>query len=244
MSKTIAVVGAGPGIGMAVAERFGREGFNVALLARNPTALAGHASNLKDIGVGAAAFPTDVLDRVALANSIDEVISRFGSVDVLEYGPTPSPASMRLPRDTDVENEQFHLNLQVLGAIAAVRAVLPAMLERETGTLLFTTAASAQHPAPITGSFGIAAGALLNYVRLLNKDLAANGVHAGLVSVAGLVVPPGKTAADNASDFPPGIPLVAAEDVAELHWRMHRDRDQVEVFAGDIDVLLANKQLY
>jgi NADP-dependent 3-hydroxy acid dehydrogenase YdfG len=244
MVETIAIIGAGPGVGLALAERFGREGFKVALLARGPGSLASLEVRLNAAGVEAASFPTDVLNRAALASALRAVIERFGTIDVLEYGPTPPQASMRLPRDTDVENEQFHLDLQILGAITAVREVLPGMLERKAGSILFTTAASAQHPALVTASFGVAAGALLNYARLLNKDLAADGVHAGIVSIAGLVVPPGKTVSENASDFPPGIPLVSAEDVAQFHWHMHRDKGTGEVFAGNIEALLANKNLY
>jgi NADP-dependent 3-hydroxy acid dehydrogenase YdfG len=244
MKKTIAVVGAGPGIGMAVAQRFGREGFNVALIARNSEALQSLVRKLEETSVEAAAFQADVLDRPGLISALEKVTARFGSIDVLEYGPTPPFDSMRGPRDLDIENEQYHLDLQVLGAIAAVRTVLPGMLANKAGSLLFTTAASAQYPTAVTASFGVAAGALLNYVRLLHKDLAPTGVYAGMVSIAGLVVPPGKDLAEAASDFPPGIPLLDAADVAELHWNLHSDRQSPEVFAGDIKALLANPHLY
>jgi short-subunit dehydrogenase len=242
VKKTIAVVGAGPGIGMSVAKRFGREGFNVAVIARNTESLEKLVQELGNLGIDAAAFRADVLDRVGLVAALQEVTTRFGSIDVLEYSPTPGFESMRGPRDIDVENEQFHLDLQVLGAIAAVRTVLPAMLERQTGSLLFTTAASAQHPAAITASFGVAAGALLNYVRLLHKGLSVSGIHVGLVSVAGLVVPPGID--PSSGDFPPGIPLIDADEIGNLHWDLHTKLQGPEVYAGDIEALLSNPHLY
>ncbi len=145
MKKTIAVVGAGPGIGMSVAKRFGREDFNVAVIARNASSLDKLVQELGSLGIDAAAFRADVVERAGLVAALQEATTRFGSIDVLEYSPTSSFDSMRGPKDIDVENEQFHLDLQVLGAIAAVRTVLPAMLERQSGSLLFTTAASAQH---------------------------------------------------------------------------------------------------
>jgi NADP-dependent 3-hydroxy acid dehydrogenase YdfG len=148
VKKTIAVVGAGPGIGMAVAQRFGREGFNVALIARNSDKLQRLVSKLEETSVEAAAFQADVLDRPCLVVALEKVAAHFGSVDVLEYGPTPPFDSMRGPRELDVENEQYHLDLQVLGAISAVRTVLPGMLDIKAGSLLFTTAASAHNIRP------------------------------------------------------------------------------------------------
>jgi NADP-dependent 3-hydroxy acid dehydrogenase YdfG len=239
MPKTIAVVGAGPGVGMAVAARFAREGYRVALLARNLPRLRQLAARLGERGFEAEAFEADVLDRGDLAASLELAASRLGPVDVLEYSPLPPMASMRRPRDIDADNELFHLDFQVLGAIAAVRTVLPGMLERRSGSLLFTTAPSATRPILMTASFGIAAGGLLNYVRLLHRDLSGDGVYAGIVSVAGVVVS-GDPAEDDAhaADFPPGIPFVPAADIADLHWRLHAERNRVYADAGDDEALI------
>ena len=233
MSKTIAIVGAGPGVGLAVAERFGREGFQVALLARSLDKLDGLVHKLAELGVEAAAFVADVLDREGLTAALQRVVSRFGSIDVLEYGPLPDLKAMCGPRDIDAENTQLHLDHQVLGAITAVRAVLPSMVERRAGSLLFTTAVSAQHPLAMTASFGVAAGAFLNYARLLHSDLVADGVFAGIVSIAAVVVPGNDAEIEYAAQFPPGMPLIRAREVADLHWDLHLERDRCEVFAGD-----------
>lgn len=244
MTRTIAIVGAGPGVGLAVAERFGREGYRVALLARNAEKLDTLVAGLSAAGIEAAAFPADVFDRAGLASALEAARLRFGSIDVLEYGPTPGPGTMRRPRDIEVADEQVHLDMQVLGAIAAVRAVLPGMIERKAGAILFTTAASAQHPIAMTANFGVAAGALLNYARLLHKDLAADGIYAGIVSIAGLVLPPDQGEDRHSSRFPPGMPLMTAAEVAELHWELQVTRDRAEAFAGDIDALRAKSGLY
>jgi NADP-dependent 3-hydroxy acid dehydrogenase YdfG len=234
--KTIAVVGAGPGVGMAVAERFGGAGYRVALLARNVSRLRDLAGRLAAEGIQTEVFEPDVLDRSDLAESLDEAAQRLGPIDVLEYSPVPPMASMRQPRDIDVENELFELDFSVLGAIAAVGTVLPGVLSRGTGGLLFTTAPSAAHPLTVTASFGVAAAALLRYVELLNRDLRPDGVYAGVVSIAGVVasddpaVPQHETSA-----FPPGLPLIPAAQVAELHWHMRVARDSAYTDAGDID---------
>ncbi|PUZ25858.1 hypothetical protein DCC81_16525 [Chitinophaga parva] len=61
------------------------------------------------------------------------------------------------------------------------------MLKRKNGSILFTTASSAQRPINLTASFGVAAGALLNYAWLLNTDLKEDNIYAGIVSIAALV---------------------------------------------------------
>lgn len=228
MTRAIAVVGAGSGIGLAVAERFGAEGFAVALIARNPARLDSLAGRLKGQGIETAGFAADVLDRPGLGRALAAAADRFGGIEVLEYGPKPTLA-VKQPRVIDVENEQLHLDLSVLGAVAAVQSVLPGMLERKSGALLFTTAASAQYPVTFTASFGVAAGAALNYARVLHQDLKADGIYAGIVSVAGLVVPRG----EETGESPTGLPLVAAQDVADAHWRLYEERATIEAIVGD-----------
>src|ERR1700683_5502447 len=132
MSKVIAIVGAGPGIGLAIAQRFGREGFNIALIARNAKKLDELCTQLTSQGVESAAFAADVLDRPALVRALETAAARFGTIDVLEYGPAPASATLRTPRMIDVQNQKFQLDFGVLGAVAAVQAVLPAMLERKS----------------------------------------------------------------------------------------------------------------
>jgi NADP-dependent 3-hydroxy acid dehydrogenase YdfG len=235
MSKTIAIVGAGPGVGLAVAERFASEGFRVALIARNQEKLDGLVVRLKARGTQAAAFVADVRNRPALKKALEEAAAQLGSIEVLEYGPTATSDTLRSPRAIDADNEQFHLDLGVLGAVAAVQAVLPGMLERKSGGLLFTTAASAQHPVTFTASFGVAAGATLNYARVLYQDLKGDGIYAGIVSIAGLVVQRG----EEHKPSPSGLPLVSAQDVAEAHWRLYAQRDTPETFVGDVKRIIA-----
>lgn len=237
MKKTIAIVGAGPGVGFAIAERFGKEGYNVALLARNTEKLETLKDKLLKKGIQAHAFQTDILDRDQLKRSLQEVVNYYGTIDVLEFSPTPAWETMRTPRNIDVENEQFHLDFQVLSAIAAVQAVLPKMLERKEGSILFTTAASAQHPIPLTGSFGVAAGALLNYARLLNMDLGPDNIYAGIVAIGALVVSDDVPAVKG--DFPEGIPIIKATEVADAHWKLHQKRDAAEVIVGDMKAIKA-----
>jgi len=225
MKKTIAIIGAGPGVGFAVAEKFGKAGYSVALLARNREKLNALKDELLEKGIEAATFQADIIDREQLTRSLKEVIHHYGAIDVLEFSPTPTWESMRTARNIDIANEQHHLDYQVLAAITAVQVVLPQMLERKDGSILFTTASSARKPVNRTASFGVAAGALLNYARLLNMDLKEDNIFAGIVSIGALVVSEGK----HKGDFPDGTPTITAAEVAEAHWNLHQHRDVAEI---------------
>ncbi|MFI1987752.1 SDR family NAD(P)-dependent oxidoreductase [Actinoplanes sp. NPDC020271] len=180
MSRTIAVVGAGPGLGLAVARAFGRDGFHVGLIARDAARLAADVTTLAADGVTATAHPADIRDRPALRAALESL----GPVDVLEYSPGPQGAPITPAVTTTVESATAQFELNVLGAITAAETVLPGMLARGTGSLIFTTGASSVLPIGILGSAGLAMAALRNWALSLHDQLAPRGVHVGTVTIA------------------------------------------------------------
>lgn len=228
MGKTIAIVGAGPGIGKAIAERFGKEGFQVALLSRNTEKLLPLVTYLSEKGIVVQSFKADVLNPESLTSALREVKTTFGSIDVLEYSPSVYD-DLFTPRNITVENLQHQLDFLLLGAVTAVQEVLPAFLEKKSGAFLFTTAVSALYPVTFTANVGVAIGGLLNYSRLLFQDLKADGIYAGIVMVAGWVVEKGQEHPERED----GISLVFAEDVAEQHWQLFNERHSPEAIVGD-----------
>jgi NADP-dependent 3-hydroxy acid dehydrogenase YdfG len=156
--NTIAIFGAGPALGMAVARRFGREGFRVALVARDPGHLDGMTGELARTGVTAAGFRADLTDAAATASAACAIADRFGPIDVLEYNPAPPAGSPRVvPSGIDVTTASALLNKVVLPPVALVGHLLPGMLERGGGALLFALGASAKYPMPRLASGGMAA---------------------------------------------------------------------------------------
>jgi NADP-dependent 3-hydroxy acid dehydrogenase YdfG len=142
----ITIIGAGPGMGLAIAKTFGKYGFKVALLSRSTEKLEPIVAELAKQGVEAAAFRANVLDPATVASGLDAVKQRFGRIDVLEY----SPSERTLPHVSVTElthdNAQIQLDFYAHGAIAAVNEVLSEMLGRGSGTILFTTGASSLYP--------------------------------------------------------------------------------------------------
>src|SRR5262249_10532720 len=83
LMRVIAIIGAGPGMGLAIARTFGARGYKVALLSRNPAKQEPHLVALAEQGIEAAALTADVLDRASVASGLTAVKQQFGSIDVL-----------------------------------------------------------------------------------------------------------------------------------------------------------------
>jgi NAD(P)-dependent dehydrogenase (short-subunit alcohol dehydrogenase family) len=139
---TLAIVGAGPGVGLSIAKVFGRHGFDVALIARDRDRLDELVGTLAGLGITAAGYPADVMDHPSLADALARAGKHFGGIDVLEYSPAPhNPVpgvSMAGPLGMTVDNLQSQIEYYLYGAVVAARQVLPAMVEAGAGTLLFT----------------------------------------------------------------------------------------------------------
>jgi NADP-dependent 3-hydroxy acid dehydrogenase YdfG len=217
-SKTLAIVGAGAGLGLSLAKRFGAAGFHVALVARNPDKLDQLVAELRDLGVTARPYVADVTDRAGLAAALAQVEADFGAIDVLEYSPVPGVMPVSAA-ETTPESILDVFEPQVLGGVTAASAVLPGMRARKDGTLLFTTGASSVHPIAMMGNAGIAAAGLRNYALSLHQAVAADGVFVGHVALD-LFIEPGAGEAD-------------PDALAERYFDLYERRDQPEIKVGN-----------
>jgi NADP-dependent 3-hydroxy acid dehydrogenase YdfG len=215
---TITIVGAGPGLGLSIAKVFGRNGFAVAFIARSQAKLDSLSAQLDDLGIQATGFTADVMDRPSLAAAFDLVKERYGGVDVLEYSPAPHDPvpgiTIAGPLEVTVDNLQPQIDYYLHGAVTAARQVLPGMIERGTGTLLFTTGASSVSPNPVMGNVGIAGAALRNWALNLHQVLDGTGVFVAHVPLNVWI---GK-----------GGPDTQPEAIADLYWDLHTKRDEGE----------------
>lgn len=224
---TAAVIGVGPGLGMSVAHRFGREGYTVALVSRTDTRHAGYVSALAEAGVKAEAFVADVRDRDQLLSTVDAI----GPVDLLYYGPGavdgPLPGSINETTADDVREAMAN----VYPAIEVVGRVLPGMLERGAGGLLFAGGLSAVQPIPMLGALAVSSAALRNYVLTLNAGLAGTGVYAGTLTIGGLIERGDihrmfTSQPEMFGDVPPAT--LDPDELAESAWELYEKRDRAE----------------
>lgn len=211
-----AILGAGPGMGLAIARTFGSQGHSVALLSRSPAKLEPVVAELGEQGIEAAAFTADVLDRPSITAGLTAAEQRFGLIDVLEYSPA-DPSLARVPAaELTYDSVQTQLDFYAHGAVTAVNHVLPGMLTAGSGTILFTTGASSVYPelgAEMFGNVGPAAAWLRNWAHALHAALAPRGVQVAHVAIAAWIgQQPGAT----------------PDAIAPLYWQLHTHRDQTE----------------
>ncbi|MXP23535.1 SDR family NAD(P)-dependent oxidoreductase [Gordonia sp. HNM0687] len=220
---TIAIVGAGPGMGLAIARTFGAHGFDVALISRTQKNLDALAAELAGEGITAKGFAADVCDHTALTGALRSAATEFGQIDVLEYSPVDAAGTQMVsPSTASPADIQAQIEQQLYGAIAATQAVLPAMREAGSGTLLFTTGGGSVDPNPMLGNVNAAAAALRNWTLNLHKELADTGVQATHVAISVWI-----------GDGPEGVPTASADQIAPVYWDLHIERDRAEhVFTG------------
>ena len=176
---TAVVTGAGSGVGRAIALLFAREGWNVALVSRRAETLSETVA-LVDPGARdrLASFPCDVSDPAAVETMGEAVLERFGSVDVLV-----NAAGINVPRRSFevVSLDDWHavLATNLHGAYYCVRAFLPGMRARRTGTIVNINsdvgkiARDLAGPAYVSSKFGLS-----GLTQQINAEERRNGIRA------------------------------------------------------------------
>ncbi len=225
MAKTIVVCGYGPGISDAVARRFGKEGYTVALVARNAERLAAAEKTLADAKVTAKAFPCDLADTKAVKQLIADVQASLGPISVVHWNAYGGGAGDL--KTASAEELGAVLNVTVHGLIAATQAALPD-LKANQGALLVTGGGFAFYDPAVDaaatqfGAAGLAIGKAAQHktVGLLSKALQADGVYVGEVVVTGLV---------KGTAFDSGNATLEASTIAERFWGLLQARDVTSV---------------
>ncbi|WP_246270981.1 SDR family NAD(P)-dependent oxidoreductase [Rhizobium sophorae] len=200
MSKSITIVGAGPGIGQAVAEKFGRQGWSVILIARSTTRLSAMAAELQANGIKAFALPADATRPEEIRAALAEAARLAGELSVVHF----NAAVVRQQDLFSMSDEEIVSDLAI--NIAAGLNTIRVAVERfgdAGGTLLVTGGGLATAPHADYASLGLGKAALRNLVEGLAAPLAERGIRIGLATVATLVDPGSGEAAD----------------VAEIVWR-------------------------
>lgn len=230
-TKTAVVLGAGPGLGMSVAHRFGREGYRVALVSRSDTRHGDYLGSLAEAGIEAAAYTADLNDKDRLETVLDEILARFGTIDVVYYGPAAMDGPMPgLITETDSAAVRAAMEI-AYPAVDAVAKVLPGMIERGSGGLLFAGGLSSVVPMPTLGALAVMSAALRNYAVTLNAALAEQGVYAGAITIGGLIERGDihKATVANPKMFGDiAIPTLDPDDIADTAWDLFSKRDRAE----------------
>lgn len=189
------VLGYGPGLGAALAVRFAAGGFRVVGLARDP---ARHGA------AGVEMRAADAADPATIAAALPE------PVEVLIHNAYRATMAAPGPSALAVADLAGDFAVNVGGALAATQAVLPGMRAAGRGSLLFTGGGLALDPTGWLPAASLAIGkaGLRSLAQTLHAELAPAGIHAGTVTVAGMIAP--------GTEFDPAR-------IAEAFWSLHQD---------------------
>lgn len=203
----VVIVGAGPGLGLAVARRFAREGAAVALVARNAQRLAGMVEELRDTGSSsAAAFVADAGDPAQLRSALGSVRAALGEPTVLVHHlSVPVPGT-----PTTMAYEEFRAGLDggVGALLVAAQELVPAMRRARRGTVLVTGGGLAFTPSAGFAGLAVQKAGVRSLALSLAQELAPAGIHVATVTVRGLISPGG---------------YYDPERIAEVYWELHAE---------------------
>lgn len=214
--RVAAVLGVGPGLGAAISRRFAREGFAVALLARNEESTASVREEIERAGGEALAVEADATDAASVASAFKSIKSSLGEPEVFVY----NAGAFRMGGILEVSPEDFDtcLKANCAGAFYAAQSVLPAMLERGRGTVILTGATaslrgSANFSALATGKFALRALA-----QSMARELGPRGIHVAHAIIDGQINTPrvrGMSPDRDAST------MLSPDAIAESYWQLH-----------------------
>jgi NAD(P)-dependent dehydrogenase (short-subunit alcohol dehydrogenase family) len=205
------VTGASSGIGAATAQRLAEAGHPVVLGARRTEVCEEIAAGIREQGGDAAAFRLDLSDPASIAAFAKEAQDAFGPVEVLVSNAARIQPGSAL--ETEPEDFEEVLRVNVGGAQRLVRAFGAGMVARRRGDLVFVTSDVVAHPRPRMSAYVASKWGLEGFVTALQMELEGTGVRA-------IVVRPGPTLTGMGMDWDPEV---TAEVLADwTRWGLAR----------------------
>lgn len=177
--KTALVLGAGGGLGGAIARALAVEGASVALADIDAAAVRTVAADIESSGARARAFPFDLADPDAVETAVADVERAFGGIDVLVNntgGPPPTPAA---GQDRTLWTTSFAT--MVLPVIALTDRVLPGMRQRRWGRIITSASSGVVAPIPNLGVSNALRLSLVGWSKTLAREVARDGITANIV---------------------------------------------------------------
>ncbi|NDJ23221.1 SDR family NAD(P)-dependent oxidoreductase [Nostoc sp. B(2019)] len=209
MTSLLIIVGMGEGNGLAIARRFAKEGFAIAMIARNQSKLQEYRDHLQKSGYEVYDFVADAGDEASLKSAFVSIQEQLGNPDVLVY-------NAAVPRMENVLSTSFEtlvndFKVNVAGALVATQAVLPGMQAQGKGTILLTGGGFALYPSSDFASLSIGKAGIRSLANTLADALKSQNIRVGTITICGTV---------DAAD-----PKYSPDRIAEKYWEFHTIQD-------------------
>ena len=214
MKKTISVVGAGKGLGNAVARKFGADDFRVVLMCRNAEHLADYQREMQGEGMEVATQVVDTADQTALAAAMQQAVQTYGVPDVLFYnvGITAADADVSGGINEEVMAQRYQVD--VLGAYTCIQQVLGEDFSQKQGAILITGGGLSMYPSAAYLPLSMDKAALRAMVLALHPVCKEQNVFIGTVQVCNTIG---------------GSKKYMPEKIAEQFWKLYQNRTDAEI---------------
>lgn len=209
--KTALITGAGRGIGRATAIAFAKEGINIGLLGRTSANLENVAKELGEYGVNVALATADVsnIDEVNVA--VNQIKSELGQIDIL----INNAGVGKFGKFLELTPEEFKnmIDINLMGVYYVTRAVLPEMIERESGDIINISSTAGQKGAPVTSAYSASKFGLLGLTESLMLEVRKHNIRVSALTPS--TVATDLAISENLTDGNPDK-VMQPEDIAEV----------------------------
>jgi 3-oxoacyl-[acyl-carrier protein] reductase len=209
--KTALVTGAGKGIGKAITLALAAEGVHVGLIARTEKDIENVSEAAKARGVQASYATADISNRTAVESAVEKITGELGPIDILINNAGTGTFGKFLDLDPEVWEEQVRVNL--FGVYYTTRAVLPAMIERQSGDIVNISSTAGKTGAAITSAYSASKFAVFGLSESLMQEVRKHNIRVTALAPSTVV-----TDLAYSADLIKGDPerVMHPEDFAEL----------------------------
>ena len=177
-NQVVWITGASSGIGEALAQQFADERARIVLSSRREPELQRVRQRCVERGLpdgNILVLPLDVTDHAAMPAAVEQVVARFGQIDMLINNAGISQRSRCI--DTDMGVYRQLLEVDVLGQIALTKQVLPLMYEQQSGHIVITSSVAGKIGAPFRTGYCAAKHAVMGFFDALRAEVSQQGIR-------------------------------------------------------------------
>jgi len=174
------VTGASQGIGRAIAARLSRDGYQLALVARRADVLADFANSLKEEEGQAESFACDVTDEAAVADTVQAVLERMGSIDAVVNNAGIARDALLVRMKAEQWSQVMRTNLD--GCFHFVRHVAPVMMKARKGRIVNISSVIGQMGNAGQVNYAASKAGIIGLTLATARELAGRGITVNAVA--------------------------------------------------------------
>ncbi|MFV5699393.1 3-ketoacyl-ACP reductase [Flavobacterium sp. ZT3R17] len=210
-NKNALITGAGKGIGKAIALALAKEGVNIILVARTQEEIDSVAAKVRSLRVKALAITADVADINSVNSAVEKALAEFGTIDILINNAGIAAFGKFLELEPTDWERIIQVNL--MGTYYVTRAVLPNMIERQTGDIINISSTAGLSGNALTSAYSASKFAVLGLTESLMQEVRKHNIR--VTALTPSTVATGMAKELNLTDGNPDK-VMQAEDMAEL----------------------------